>query len=177
MHVKAKQIAFMGLLAAFSVLLLSLGSIFEASTLFFICGAAFCVGIVIREWGIRYGAAFYVASVLVGLIVSPNKLYCVTYAAMGLYLLLSEMLFRKLAAMEQVKQRTVTLWSGRYLIFNVMFVPALVLVPQLFITKKIEGVLWLVVWAIAQAGLFIFEKAHDYFQLFVWSRFRKYVIK
>lgn len=177
MHVKAKQIAFMGLLAAFSVLLLSLGSIFEASTLFFICGAAFCVGIVIREWGIRYGAAFYVASVLVGLIVAPNKVYCVTYAAMGLYLLLSEMLFRKLATMEQVKQRTMTLWIGRYLIFNVMFVPALAFVPQLFLTKKIEGVLWLVVWAVAQAGLFIFEKAHDYFQLFVWNRFRKYVIK
>ena len=177
MHVKAKQIAFMGLLAAFSVLLLSLGSIFEASTLFFICGAVFCVGIVIREWGIRYGAAFYVASVLVGLIVAPNKVYCVTYAAMGLYLLLSEILFRKLATMEQVKQRTMTLWIGRYLIFNVMFVPALAFVPQLFLTKKIEGVLWFVVWAVAQAGLFIFEKAHDYFQLFVWNRFSKYVIK
>ena len=177
MHVKAKQIAFMGLLAAFSVLLLSLGSIFEASTLFFICGAAFCVGIVIREWGIRYGAAFYVASVLVGLIVAPNKGYCVTYAAMGLYLLLSEILFRKLATVEQMKQRTMTLWIGRYLIFNVVFVSALVFVPQLFLTKKIEGVLWFVVWAVAQAGLFIFEKAHDYFQLFVWNRFRKYVIK
>ena len=64
MHVKAKQIAFLGLLAAFSVLLLVLGSVFEVSTLFFICGAAFCVGIAVREWGIYYGAAFLVASTL-----------------------------------------------------------------------------------------------------------------
>lgn len=177
MYVKAKQIAFMGLLAAFSVLLLSLGSIFEVSTLFFICGAAFCVGIAIREWGIRYGAAFYVASVLAGLIVAPNKIYCVTYAAMGLYLLGSELIFRKLAEMGQMKKRMLLLWSGRYLIFNVMFVPALILVPQLFVTKKIEGILWLVIWAAAQVGLFIFEKAHDYFQLFIWNRLRKYVIK
>ncbi len=177
MHVKAKKIAVLGLLAAFSVLLVSLGAIFEVSTLFFICGATFCVGIAVREWGIRYGAAFLVASFLAGLIVAPNKIYCITYGAMGLYLLLSEMLFHKIAASGQLNHGTRNLWIGRYLIFNVMYVPALIFVPQLFVTRKIEGALWAIVWAAGQVGLWIFEKAHDYFQLFVWNKLRKYVIR
>lgn len=177
MHVKAKQIAFLGLLAAFAVLLIILGSVFEVSTLFFLCGAAFCVGIAIREWGIRYGAAFLVASTLTGLMVAPNKIYCLTYAAMGLYLFLSEILFQKIARTEHIKNRTRMLWIGRYVIFNVMYVPVLILVPRLFVEKEIEGVLWLAVWAAGQVGLWIFEKAHDYFQLFVWNKFRKYVIR
>ncbi len=177
MHVKAKQIAFLGLLAAFSVLLLVLGAVFEVSTLFFICGAAFCVGIAVREWGIYYGAAFLVASTLTGLIVAPNKIYCITYGAMGLYLLLSEILFRKIAESEHLKNRTRTLWIGRYMIFNVMYVPAMIFVPQLFVEKKIEGALWGIVWIAGQAGLWIFEKAHDYFQLFVWNKLRKHVIR
>ncbi len=177
MHVKAKQVAFLGLLAAFSVLLLVLGAVFEVSTLFFICGAAFCVGIAVREWGIRWGTAFLAASTLTGLFVAPNKIYCITYAAMGIYLLLSEILFRKIASAEHIKNRTKTLWIGRYMIFNMMYVPAIVFVPQLFVEKKIEGVLWLAVWAAGQIGLWIFEKAHDYFQLFIWNKFRKYVVR
>ena len=42
MHVGAKKIAVLGLLAAFSVLLIVLGAVIETSTLFFICGASFC---------------------------------------------------------------------------------------------------------------------------------------
>lgn len=177
MHVKAKKIAFLGLLAAFAVLLLVLGAVFEVSTLFFICGAAFCVGIAIREWGVRYGAAFLAASALTGLLVAPNKVYCFTYVAMGFYLLLSEILFQKIAIAENIKNRTKILWIGRYIIFNLMYIPAIIFVPQLFVEKEIEGILWIVIWAAGQIGLWIFEKAHDYFQLFVWNKFRKYVIR
>ena len=177
MHVKAKQIAFLGLLTAFSVLVISLGAVLEVSTLFFLCGAAFCVGIAVREWGIRYGAAFLGASILVGLMVAPNKLYCITYGAMGLYLILSEILYRKMSGAKNPKRQVRLLWLGRYLIFNGMFVPALIFVPQLFVEQRIESAMWLVLWLVGQVGLFIFEKAHDYFQLFVWNKLRKYVIK
>ena len=63
------------------------------------------------------------------------------------------------------------------MIFNVMYVPAMIFVPQLFVEKKIEGALWGIVWIAGQAGLWIFEKAHDYFQLFVWNKLRKHVIR
>ena len=63
MHVNARKIALSGVLAAFAVVLIVLGSIFETSTLFLLAAAAFCVGIVVREWGIAYGAAFLTAGV------------------------------------------------------------------------------------------------------------------
>ena len=47
----------------------------------------FFVGIVIREFGLRTGAAFYLAAVLLGLLVTPNKFYVITFAAMGFYIL------------------------------------------------------------------------------------------
>lgn len=83
MHVNARKIALSGVLAAFAVVLIVLGSIFETSTLFLLAAAAFCVGIVVREWGIAYGAAFLTACTLLGVIVSPQKMYCVTFAARG----------------------------------------------------------------------------------------------
>lgn len=52
MHVNARKIALSGVLAAFAVVLIVLGSIFETSTLFLLAAAAFCVGIVVREWGL-----------------------------------------------------------------------------------------------------------------------------
>ena len=85
MHVKAKTMAFGGLLLALSVVFMALGSIIETSTLFLLAAASFFVGIVVREFGLRAGAAFYIAAVLLGFITAPNKFYVITFAAMGFY--------------------------------------------------------------------------------------------
>ena len=58
MHVNAKKMATAGLLVAFTVIMLVLSSVVETSSLFFLAAASFCVGISIREWGLRYGFAF-----------------------------------------------------------------------------------------------------------------------
>lgn len=171
MHVGAKKIAVLGLLAAFSVLFIVLGAVIETSTLFFICGASFCVGIAIREWGLRYGFSFLVATTLVGLLVAPNKMYCVTFAGMGLYLCLAEILWNKFG-----NKRTL-LWCGKYIVFNLMYVPTIIFMPQLLIAKEISSTLLMIVWAAGQAGLFIYDKAHDYFQIFIWNKLRKYLLK
>ena len=84
MHVKARTLAFGGLLLALTVVFMALGSIIETSTLFLLAAASFFVGIVIREFGLRAGAAFYIAAVLLGFITAPNKFYVLTFAAMGL---------------------------------------------------------------------------------------------
>ena len=57
MHVNARKIALSGVLAAFAVVLIVLGSIFETSTVL-LAAAAFCVGIGGQRVGIAYGAAF-----------------------------------------------------------------------------------------------------------------------
>ena len=176
MHVKAKKTAFLGLLAALAVLLIVFGSIFESSTLFFLCAAAFCVGIADREWGTKYGGIFLAASSLTAFFIAPVKMYCMTYTAMGLYLWLSEILWNKIAGLE-MKKKTVVLWIGRYLIFNGIYLPVILLFPSLFIAKEIGGGVQVLLICAGQAGLFIFEKAHEYFQLFIWNKLRRYMIK
>lgn len=177
MHVNAKKIAFTGVLAAFAVLLLVLSAVIEASSLFLITGAAFCVGIVLREWGIRAGAAFLAASFLAGLMVAPNRMYCVTFLAMGIYLLLSEILWEKVASSSKIQKKTVAVWVGKYIIFNALLIPALIVFPTLILTEQaVEKIFWIVLIS-AQAGLFVFDKAYMYFQIFIWGKLRNKIMK
>lgn len=171
MHVGTKKLATLGLLAAFSVLLIVLGAVIETSTLFFLSAASFCVGIAIREWGLRYGISFLAATILVGLLVAPNKIYCVTFAGMGLYLCLAEILWNKFG------NKKALLWCGKYIAFNVMYVPMIIFAPQVLISKEISMPFLFVMWLAGQIGLFVYDKAHDYFQIFVWNKLRKYLLK
>ena len=76
MHVKAKTLAFGGLLLALTVIFMSLGSIIETSTLFLLTAASFFVGIVVREFGLKAGAAFYLAAVVTDLLLVTGVLFC-----------------------------------------------------------------------------------------------------
>lgn len=172
MHVRAKMIAIAGLLAAFSAVLLVLSSMIESNSLIFIGLASFCVGIMIREWGMRAGMIFWIASVLVNLIVAPNKFYGLTYAGMGVYLLLSEMLWESLAKKPNMKNRTVMLWIGKYVFFNLMYIPVLLLVPQLIFTKKMTGKMWVVFLIAGQLILWAYDWAYRRFQGHIWTRLR-----
>ena len=87
MHVNAKKTAVSGLLMALSVLLLVLSGVLDFSTLFFLAAAAFFVGIIIKEYGLGYGAAFFTGCTILGFLLAPQKLYCITYAMMGIYVL------------------------------------------------------------------------------------------
>lgn len=87
MHVNAKKIAIGGLLLALTEVCIALGSVIETNTLFLLAAASYFVGFLIRETDIRTGAVFYAAGVLLGILISPNKLYVISYAAMGLSLI------------------------------------------------------------------------------------------
>lgn len=177
MHVNARKIALSGVLAAFAVVMVVLGSVFETSTLFLLAAAAFCVGIAVREWGIPYGAAFLAACTLLGAIVSPQKLYCVTFAAMGIYILLAETGWEILGKAGRIRKKKIALWVWKYVVFNLMFLPALSFFPSLLIAKKMTDTLFLVMAAAGQAGLFIFDRAYVYFQAEIWGRLRGKVMR
>ena len=177
MHVNAKKMAFTGVLAAFAVILLVLSAVIETSSLFLIAAAAFCVGIVLREWGIKAGMAFLTASFLVGLMIAPNRLYCITFLAMGIYLVLSEILWEKVAESPKIQKKKTAVWIGKYLIFNAMFIPALLIFPTLILTEEAADKMFWVVLVAAQAGLFIFDKAYMYFQIFIWGKMRNKIMK
>ena len=122
MHVKAKTMAFGGLLLALSVVFMALGSIIETSTLFLLAAASFFVGIVVREFGLRAGAAFYIAAVLLGFITAPNKFYVITFAAMGFYIWGIEAVWRWLEKRHEMKKRKLFFWVSKYVIFNIMYI-------------------------------------------------------
>lgn len=172
MLLDAKKVAFSGLLAALSVVLMMLSSVVETSSLFFIAAASFCVGIVIREWNFAGGVGFYVASVLLNFLLAPNKMYCITLAAMGLYLLLTEWLWRKIADAEKMEKRNLKLWIGKYIIFNLIYIPIIWFMPNLFLTKEVSKNMRMILWAAGQAALFIYDFAYRYFQGTIWGKIR-----
>jgi len=172
MHVNGKKLAVSGLLAAFTVVLIALAAVIETSSLFFIAVASFCVGIVLREWGVFYGVSFYVATVILGVLVAPEKMYCITYAGMGFWLVGSEVLWKVLAKQEKVKCRTLCLWIGKYVIFNAVYIPALIFMPQLLIKKEMSTGFILVLLAVGQVALWIYDRAHIYMQIYIWGKFR-----
>lgn len=177
MHVNAKKMALAGLLAAVSAVILILSSVIETNSLFFICAASFCVGIAIREWGVRLGLAFLVASTLINILVAPNKFYCITFAAMGIYLFFSEYLWEKIAARETMKHRTLTLWIGKYVVFNLIYIPALLFFQELLFVKKTTGTLLIVFFLVGQIALFIYDKVYLYFQGAIWGKIRMRLLK
>ncbi|MBQ8803353.1 MAG: hypothetical protein IJZ53_06960 [Tyzzerella sp.] len=172
MHVSAKKIAVAGLLAAFTVVMLILSSTIETSSLFFIAAASFCVGIAIREWGVGFGFGFLAASVVLNFLLAPNKLYCITFAGMGIYLVLSEWLWEKIASMEAMNGRVMKLWIGKYVIFNLIYIPVLCFIPSLIFTKEVTGVLAVVFWGAGQIALWVYDKAYLYFQGCIWGKLR-----
>lgn len=178
MHVGAKKIATAGLLVAFSVVMMFLSSVIETSSLFFIAAASFSVGIAVREWGFKIGAAFLVASGGLIFLVTPNKLYSFTFAGMGVYIWMTEWLWKKLAESEKIKNRMLILWIGKYVIFDLLYVPTLFLAPQLLFAGKINGISAIILLLLGQVVLYIYDMAYRYFQAQIWGRLRgKLLIK
>ncbi|MBM6750156.1 hypothetical protein H6A65_01380 [Mediterraneibacter glycyrrhizinilyticus] len=176
MHVKAKTMAFGGLLLALAVVCMALGSIIETSTLFLLAAASFFVGIVIREFGLKIGAAFYIAAVLLGFITAPNKFYVLTFAAMGLYIWGIEAVFRWLEKHPKAGNRRTVFWISKYVIFNVMYIPIVLIFRNMLFARSISGLVIAGVIIGGQAALFIYDRAYEYVQTHVWGRIRGRVL-
>lgn len=172
MHVRAKKMATAGLLVAFSVITMLLSSIIETSSLFFIAAASFCVGVAVREWGLRLGFAFLFASVILNFLITPNKLYCFTLLGMGFYIWASEWLWHKIADAKVLNHRTSLLWIGKYTIFNLLYVLTLFCAPQILFAGKINGLVAIILLLCGQAVLFIYDSAYRYFQSRIWGKVR-----
>lgn len=173
MLLNTRKLAFLGLLLALDVILIVLSGVIEMNTLFLLAAASFCVGIAIRESGKRIGFGFYLASILLGLILTPNKLYCITYAAFGLYLVIVENTYDKLTSVKERSNRRLIFWVVKYAAFNLMFLPILIFLPKLIYQGAIKPVLFALLILAGQVALFIFDKAYEYFQGAVWGKVRR----
>lgn len=172
MHVKAKKMAFGGLLLALTVICMLLGSVIETNTLFLLAAASFFVGIMIREFGWKTGGAFYLSGVLLGMILAPNKLYVVSYAGMGLYILLIELIWDKLGRFPADINRKALFWTAKYLIFNLMYIPGVLGFQKVLFSRVLSAGFLIGILLIGQAGLLVFDWAYEYMQRTIWSKIR-----
>lgn len=176
MHVNGKKMAMTGLLLAITEVLIILSGILEFNTLFLLGAASFGVGIVIREFGLTLGGAFYLASVILGFLLAPNKLYCITYGAMGLYILGAEFAYSRLGKMNGIRNRKPLYWVLKYIIFNLMYLPMLFLFPKLLFAGELSRTFILAAFIGGQAVLFVYDRAYLYFQSVIWTRMRKQLL-
>ncbi len=172
MHVKSRMMAFGGLALALCILFIALGSVFESGTLFFLAASSFFVGIVIREAGMKMGLAFYLAAVLLGFILAPNKFYVATFGAMGLYILTIEGAWRLLVSSPGRMQKRGVFWGIKYLVFNVMYIPMVLLFQELLFSSELSPAVLAGVLTAGQAGLWIYDNAYEYVQAHIWTRLR-----
>lgn len=172
MLLNAKKMAFLGLLLAVTELLIILSSVLEFNTLFLLGAASFGVGIAIRESNIRYGTGFYLGAILLGLILAPNKLYCITFAAMGFYIIVIEYSFDRLTHMKSRLDRVKLYWMIKYIAFNAVFIPMLIFLPKLIYQGEINRLMILAMLIIGQIVLYLYDLVYRYFQSNIWGKVR-----
>lgn len=192
MHLKAKKLAFSGIALALCIIFMVLGSVIESNTLALLALASFSVGIITCEFGVRYGVAYLAAAIILGFLIAPNKFYCLTFAAMGLYILLDEVLWLILNRVKMKQQRinfqtsdlhqkadkwSVLMWIAKWLIFNAMYVPIILIFPAFLFTGKLaqyhtaKGIM--LVLLLGQIVWLIYDRVYDYFQRVIWNKYRK----
>ena len=192
MHLKTKKLAFSGIALALCIIFMVLGSVIESNTLALLALASFSVGIITCEFGVRYGVAYLAAAIILGFLIAPNKFYCLTFATMGLYILLDEVLWLILNRIKMKQQRinlqtsdshqkavkwSVLMWIAKWLIFNAMYVPIILIFPAFLFTGKLaqyhtaKGIM--LVLLLGQIVWLIYDRVYDYFQNVIWNKYRK----
>ena len=172
MHINAKKMALGGLLLALTEIFLLLGSVIEMNTLFLLAAASYFIGIMIREAGMGTGLAFYIAGVLLGILLTPNIFYVCSYAAMGFYIVATEAGWRAVGKLTGEKKRLVLVWVIKFLAFNLVFAAVLLFFGELLFLKKMTALLWAGVIAAGQVGWLLYDRAYEWTQIHFWNRMR-----
>ena len=148
MHLNTKKIAFAGVMLALTEVGIALGSVIETNTLFLLAG------------------------ILLAILLSPNKLYVVSYAFMGFYILIIETIWHFSGrASGWIRSRNF-FWLMKYLVFNVLYIPGLIYFWSLLSEKKtVKGIMLMSV-VFGQFILFVFDKTYEYAMGKIWKENR-----
>lgn len=170
-----REIAFVGLMMAFSVLLVTLGGYIESSTLFFLAAASFLTGVIERNFSLLPSALFLVGSSLLSLILAPQKVYVATFAFFGIYILVAEYFEKKLFLQEKPSPPPVE-WGMKAIVYHILFISAVFLTKEFLgfdaLNKnKLFTTIWekkalfiLAVIAVAEVIWLVFDRAYIFFQ-------------
>lgn len=174
MHVKTKKISFLGLLLALSILLQYLGSYLEMSTLSFLIASSLCIGIAIYETNLTIGGGFFIASIALSFLLSPNKFYWLTYCCLCIYVYLIELMRQK--TIMGKKNLSVIFWIVKLVFFNGAFLfPALLFFRDLLFATQISwnAGIYAIVVLCANITLIIFDKFYEKLIPGYWERLKR----
>ncbi len=86
MLLKNKDLAYLSVLLGLNQIFIILSSLIESNTLILMAAAALVVGVIVVEFGGKSGILFYIASCILGFILTFNKVEFITYICFfGIY--------------------------------------------------------------------------------------------
>ena len=173
MLLKPRSMACLGLNLALCQVLIILASVLDFSSLTFMVLANCCVGIAFAETGLKAGTAFFAASCILGVFLSPNKLYMLTYAAIGAYISFKEWMEQRVL----LNKPSALLWAVKLVFFNALYIPLLLLFPELIFGRQVSTLMLLAAWGGGQLLMVLCDFAYSYFMRYHWKRLRKLVMK
>ncbi len=152
MLLKSKEMAYLGVLLGLNQMFIILSSVIETNTVVLLAVAALIVGIVIVEFGGKSGAVFYLASCVLGFVLTFNKVEFIIYVIFfGLYSLVKHIVEIKLLSKK-------TQFLVKYVFFNLSLI-AMYFSVRLFIALKLFW--WMIVGA--QLLFLVYDYAFNMF--------------
>lgn len=179
MHLKTRDIAMAGVLMALSVLCIVLGGIVEFSTLTLLLLAAFLSGAVICDMGLMIGAMYIAGTFILGFLIGSQKMYAFTYLGFSLYIFLVEAAYRQqlklMVKKDDGNQRkwNVIIWIYKFFIFNIIYIPCLVFMPQVFLGTGFSDAMVVGIGFAGQPLWVLADVAYNTFIFKIWKPFRK----
>ncbi|MBQ7064080.1 MAG: hypothetical protein IJM90_04225 [Firmicutes bacterium] len=148
MPVKARRIAFAGMLLALAEAVLYLASVLPISSGYLTLVASLTIGIVILIATPRFGLVFLGAALLLGWLILPDKAVLLLFAWAGTYQYFLERWQPKLL----MKCPVWLVWVIKMVLVNLVLIPLLIYMPRLFLDEEAEnaGILLPVFWLLWQ---------------------------
>lgn len=169
MHVKNVKLAAGGLFLALTVLAIRLGSVLETNTLFFLVLASYFTGVMYIEYKWKAALTLLLGGVVLGLLLTPDPFYVISYGCMGAYMIVTEIM----GGSGKIKKTAV--WIIRYVMYNIMLFAGLFFFKQLLLPGVKSTGLFAAVIIAAQAGPVIYEAGYRAFLKFWFERIKKAV--
>ena len=69
-------------------------------------------------------------------------------------------------------QRYKVFWIAKYVIFNIVYIPVVLIFRELLFGQTVSDGIMAAVIAGGQIGLFIYDRAYDYVQVHMWGKMR-----
>lgn len=152
MLLKSKKVAYLGLLLALNQIIIVLSAFIKTNTLALFAVASLFISIVIIEFGIKSGIVFYIASAILGFVLTINRVEILSYVIMfGSYTILKYYI-EKLCCNKKV---FIVL---EYLI-KLIIMNSLIVISYIFLKQFINFELQLWMFIVLQFVLIVYDYA------------------